>query len=466
MASYVGCALWAICCCWVPLSQAQAWSTGLIVAQGNQSQTLAQQVQEAEKMLLQGRLQAAFNLLDEQKQRLQQHSKGWYMYGVLALRIGRYELAHQTLSRLVDQYPNHAGARLDLALAAVQLGYYPQAQQLLDELLTYTHIPPGVAVLITSYQRQIDAATRLQRRPSGRLTLESGFNSNINWGLPGEQVTLNTLNGPLVMNLGEANQARGDRYQQLALVLDNAWQTAATQHAIWPRYQLQLSGQQRTYETLPSDNTQQWQAAFSHRLGDANSNTRLSWQWDYDVQDDNRQRTLGLQSTSRWQWPAAQTNIVALTLGVNRLQYASDVQHEYQQYRLQVDQEFFWHQKAWLLYAGANQQQALNTLESGAIPAYDGRVVGVRVDVRNDASVNASVGMEWRMDQDRQAYNSQIFGNKAKRTEQLRLQASVAYNMGNNWQLIGKANWLQQHSNIALFTIRQWDASVAAQVKF
>ncbi|MFN3713646.1 MAG: tetratricopeptide repeat protein [Alcanivoracaceae bacterium] len=114
-----------------------------------------------------------------------------YWLGFAANRAGQSGRALFALERVLAQNPNHAAARLELALAYARLNLGDAARRELDTLDAQSP-PPAAQAQINELRRQLglgDQARRLEKRVA-YVSLEAGYDDNTgsypkDFGLPG-----------------------------------------------------------------------------------------------------------------------------------------------------------------------------------------------------------------------------------------------------------------------------------------
>lgn len=137
-------------------------------------------IAQAQSELKQGNAQKAYDTMLASELDFAGNAQFDYWFGLSAVRAGEAARASFALERVVAQEPNHAGARLELATAYLQLGQRDAAAEQLDKLEQMN--PPAEA------QKRIDAlntelnrqrANNGPRRNGGYVGLELGDDSNV-----------------------------------------------------------------------------------------------------------------------------------------------------------------------------------------------------------------------------------------------------------------------------------------------
>lgn len=145
-----------------------------------QADALTDVIEAAQSALQQGDAERAYTLLAEQEANYAGNVDYDYWFGVSAVRAGEPARATFALERVISEQPNHAGARVELAAAWLQLDQRAAAADQLDKVEQLN--PPAEA------QAQIDALNRelnrqarnaRQRRNGGFVGIEYGDDDNV-----------------------------------------------------------------------------------------------------------------------------------------------------------------------------------------------------------------------------------------------------------------------------------------------
>lgn len=156
------------------------------------------------------------------------------MLAATAIAADHNGIAELALLRLLWAHPNHAGARLDLALLALKQGDRQTAATHLDWLQQNTSPPAELQPILDQLEHRIKAASL--RPPHWELGIGLGYDSNANLGMTADELTLN-LNGQW-SELTLAGDSRPQSDLVSRLQLRNRFSISSTQLV-----QLQLSRQ-------------------------------------------------------------------------------------------------------------------------------------------------------------------------------------------------------------------------------
>ncbi len=102
-----------------------------------------------------------------------------YLDAMRALSEGRPNDASNTLTQMLEQEPQHAGAWLDLAIIQCQLGYTEEAERLFQAIESRFAPPPGIMEVIHSHRAK---GCKKPSSDSFFIMLGRGNDSNVNQG--------------------------------------------------------------------------------------------------------------------------------------------------------------------------------------------------------------------------------------------------------------------------------------------
>jgi tetratricopeptide (TPR) repeat protein len=236
-------------------------------------------VGQARQLVLENRMQAAFALLQPHELALAGNPDYDYLLGTAALDSGHADLAIFALERVLEQKPQFAGARLELARAYFDIGDSEAARYHFD-YLQGQNPPPHVRQAITSYLRAIDrvaAAYKPIHLP--HFAAGFGWDSNANASTAEEQFLGFVLDGNNVKSESPYYFATlGDYYSR----------------PLSPGVKMMLTGSlgQRNYPDASFVNSTDvaGSAALEWRFGDTRITPAIGAAWNWLDGDDNLDR--------------------------------------------------------------------------------------------------------------------------------------------------------------------------------
>ncbi|MDF1779980.1 MAG: tetratricopeptide repeat protein [Alcanivoracaceae bacterium] len=145
-----------------------------------QADALADLISQAQADVQQGKAQQAYESLAAEEPNYAGNADYDYWFGLTAVRAGQPARASFALERAVLEKPNHAGARLELATAYVQLGQRDAAADELEKLETLNP-PPEAQQRIDAINKELNrqASNERQRRNGGYVGAEVGNDDNV-----------------------------------------------------------------------------------------------------------------------------------------------------------------------------------------------------------------------------------------------------------------------------------------------
>ena len=145
-----------------------------------------------------------------------------WLLGTLERRLGQFSRASVSLERAVMLDPTRPGLLLEYALVREDLGDFASASSLYEHLLSEHHPPEIVVALIRRRLSRIKEPTSVQRNVSefvvndkfrlqgvaGQLNIARGFDSNLNGAPSVRELTLTTIEGPLILEIDAKDTPR------------------------------------------------------------------------------------------------------------------------------------------------------------------------------------------------------------------------------------------------------------------
>lgn len=148
---------------------------------------------------------------DQQQPYLQQQDL--YLDAMRALSEGRANDASDTLTRMLEQEPQHAGAWLDLAIIQCQLGYTKEAERLFQAIESRFAPPPGIMEVIHSHRAK---GCKKPSSDSFSLMLGRGNDSNVNQGASNPNFSTGSGSSRIDLVLLPAYLPQQDQYTLLS----------------------------------------------------------------------------------------------------------------------------------------------------------------------------------------------------------------------------------------------------------
>jgi hypothetical protein len=137
-----------------------------------------------------------------------------YQQALQSIAEGRKNDASETLNRVVEQEPLHAGAWLDLALIQCALGHADAAERMFSSIIERFAPPPGILEMIADARR--NGCARWRPHSQASLSFGRGIDQNVNQGSSSNTYST-TLTGVAVeLPLSEDFLPKHDQYSVLS----------------------------------------------------------------------------------------------------------------------------------------------------------------------------------------------------------------------------------------------------------
>jgi len=133
-----------------------------------------------------------------------------YRQALQSISEGRKNDASETLRRVIEQEPLHAGAWLDLALIQCSLGHAEEAERLFATILERFNPPPGILELIADTR----AAGCASWKPFSQASFSfgRGIDQNVNQGASSSTYISNQAGVPVELPLTDDFLPKHDQY--------------------------------------------------------------------------------------------------------------------------------------------------------------------------------------------------------------------------------------------------------------
>lgn len=187
-------------------------------------------------------------------------SPALYTQALSALQKGEVEVAEKLLQDVVQQYPEWAGAWLDLSLIAYRKGQYAQSEEFLLVLeQRFSPLPQGVQMAVQQLRTQlaahlkptpplasnwVDQLTQNVQHQSA-ITLGAGYDNNVNAGLRFNTITLTLPDRNVELTLAPNNKPMSASFVRVGAV----HQAKVSLPEVDVSFQMQA--QARSYNGLP-----------------------------------------------------------------------------------------------------------------------------------------------------------------------------------------------------------------------
>jgi hypothetical protein len=381
-----------------------------------------------------------------------------YSQALRALAQNQPAQAQALLQAVVNQYPDLAGAWLDLALLALQQSHYPEADEYLLALEhKFAPLPPEIAQAVARMRERLTAQLQPGAQPGSvtaprsqtALVMGTGYENNANSGLRMSTITLTTPDGDALLTVDPASQPKSSAYVRAGLVHQ------VTQSWLGGELNWQVQGQTRQYNSLsPYSNMEllpQVTATHPQLLGQITAGWQAIWL---------NQRGAYQTPIVRWQ----------LDRALAQCNWRHQLQAEERQYlqASQLDSHWLSYRSTWQCQSGAARRQAYVQLaQENAThanrPGGDTRhhSLGVQQEWLNALGHEGhilQVKADWLHAQDSGTYNALLDHGKPRHLNrvdaQLSWSAPVAMQTGWRWSVSAQTN--AQTSNVAFFNQRNF----------
>lgn len=133
-----------------------------------------------------------------------------YREALRSIAEGRKNDASETLMKVIEREPLHAGAWLDLALIQCALGHADEAERLFDSIRERFNPPPGIVELIAQARAEGCAGWRPHGQSS--FSFSRGIDQNVNQGTRNSTYSFNSGDVLVELPLTDDFLPRHDQY--------------------------------------------------------------------------------------------------------------------------------------------------------------------------------------------------------------------------------------------------------------
>lgn len=137
-----------------------------------------------------------------------------YQQALQSIAEGRKTDASETLSRVIEREPLHAGAWLDLALIQCALGHENEAERLFDAIITRFHPSAGIVQLIE--EARAGGCRHWQPLAQSSVSFARGIAQNVNQGASAASYVANQAGVTVELPLSADYRPRHDQYSLLS----------------------------------------------------------------------------------------------------------------------------------------------------------------------------------------------------------------------------------------------------------
>lgn len=136
-----------------------------------------------------------------------------YIDAMRSLSEGRQSDASDSLMRMIEQEPQHAGAWLDLAIIQCELGHANEAERLFKTIETRFAPPPAIMDVIAKLRAQ--GCKQWLPRVNMSVSIARGLDTNVNQGASNPNFTIGTGSTQVQLELLPEYLPRADHYTLL-----------------------------------------------------------------------------------------------------------------------------------------------------------------------------------------------------------------------------------------------------------
>jgi hypothetical protein len=142
-------------------------------------------------------------------------AKDRYLEALQMLSEGRQQEAQRLLETLIETAPNHAGARLELAIMHCSLGHAAEAERQFKEIEDSFQPSAGIREIINAHRKQ--GCLGWQPQQLRIVTLSRGADSNVNQGASSPWLVIGSGPDQVEQQLTDDYLPKADQFTQLSL---------------------------------------------------------------------------------------------------------------------------------------------------------------------------------------------------------------------------------------------------------
>jgi len=168
-----------------------------------------------------------------------------YQDALQSIAEGRRTDGAETLKRMIEMEPQHAGAWLDLALTQCALGHADEAERMFAIIETRFNPPPGILEIIAKARDQ--GCDTWHPQSSATLTLGRGNDHNVNQGASNPNYVANLSGIPVTLPLLPGFLPQHDQYTVLSA--DYVRDATANGSVAFAQFQARENDHLKQYDT-------------------------------------------------------------------------------------------------------------------------------------------------------------------------------------------------------------------------
>lgn len=390
----------------------------------------------------------------------QQHADYLAALGNILNQRGRYLEAGDHLERALMLAPDLKGARLDYAISLAGMGEVESARLLLEEVLTDPNLPPHLKPALQRQLRNLASITDWQARVM--LGARAGYDSNLLGSPDLSTLTLTFPDQSVVLPLDEASRPKAGWYHRLDFQLEAGKRTRSG-----GQFESFLSLRTRRSGAVPEAKSQQADAVIDYSSYQRRNNSSGFYTGasasSLRAGSGIRYNAYGLSAgigSSRWL--AACEARMGLELQERKYLNNDLLSGRYSgvAVSLSCDAQAI----QWLVSAKAGADRANHVERAGGDQsqyALRGALVVSSVGPARYKKGRIWLDIELNRSRDSSGYSALLESGRLRVIHRASSRIEYQYPLSNGIQWVAGAEWVSQHSNIALFANRSWGPYIA-----